>query len=201
MLAYPMNSTAAQLNLTTACSQEIISNILLSKPCIAIDLDETLVFSYQLPPKTECFPVRIGRRRAYVTVRPGAIEFLDKIKEMYEIFIFTASEKPYADKVIDAIAPYIDQEHRLFRDSCQCADGYHVKDLRILNRPLNRVLLVDDMCASALFQRSNLVRITPWMGEKDDTVLLQQLLPVLTHISKEFDIASTAMQLLSLIHI
>lgn len=197
MISYPATTTEQIPNIVSTCSQTMINSILSSKPIVAIDLDDTLIYSYDLRPNREHICVKVGRCRVYIVFRPGVIEFLQKINEFYELFIFTASDKVYGNKVIDAIAPYIDTQHRLFRDSCISAHGYQIKDLRKLERPLNRVLLVDDMCASAYYQQSNLVRIAPWSGDPNDTVLLHQLLPALTRISQEFDLPTTAMQLLS----
>ena len=56
------------------------------------------------------------------------------MNEFFEIMIFTASEKLYADKVID----YIDTENfccdRLYRNDCFGGEEKKIKDLHILNR-------------------------------------------------------------------
>lgn len=48
------------------------------------------------------------------------------------------------------IIDYIDQKklisHRFFRDSCWKSDeGFYVKDLRVINRDLKNVLLIDNV--------------------------------------------------------
>jgi hypothetical protein len=66
--------------------------------------------------------------------------------------------------------------------------GYPVKDLRILGRALNTILLIDDLEGSALMQPGNLVRVAPWHGDENDSVLMEQLLPILREIAGEKDL-------------
>jgi len=157
-------------------------------PTLVLDLDETLVFSTQLPTRHNSFPIRVGRCMAYVRIRPGTIEFIEKVSQFYEVFFFTASCKDYANKIIDKIAPEIDRNHRLFRESCTDYNGMFIKDLKILKRPLNRALLVDDIASSGLFQPPNHIRILPWFGDETDNVLLEELLPLLLSIPAEDNI-------------
>lgn len=87
--------------------------------------------------------------------------------------VFTASHKGYADKVIDLLDPeqkYI--SHRLFREHCfKTKQGVYVKDLRILNRRLERVVLVDNAMYSFVLQLNNGVPIIPFNDNKADTEL------------------------------
>jgi Dullard-like phosphatase family protein len=156
-----------------------------TRPALVFDLDETLVFSSAFPPKKPCVPVRVGRRRVYIRTRPGLSELLDSVTRDFDLYFFTASERDYANQVIDAIALGTPQDHRFFRDSCCTCAGYPVKDLRLLRRPLTRVLIIDDIEGSAMFQPENLVRIAPWHGGADDDVLASELTPVLTQCAAE----------------
>ncbi|RYY69432.1 hypothetical protein EON63_23675 [archaeon] len=54
--------------------------------------------------------------------------------------LFTASQKVYADTLVDIIDPqhtYI--QHRLFRESCLCVQGTYLKDLQVLGRDMKKV--------------------------------------------------------------
>ena len=66
-------------------------------------------------------------------------------------------------------------------------NGYYVKDLNIINRPIKQILLIDDSPGSALKNPKNLIRIKPWNGEKNDNVLLD-LITILEKIAFEHDI-------------
>jgi RNA polymerase II subunit A small phosphatase-like protein len=80
--------------------------------------------------------------KAYVAKRPGVDKFLAKAAEHFEVVIFTASLKSYADPLIDILAPGLTLQ-RLFRRSCRYIDGAYIKDLHRLGRDLNKVVIVD----------------------------------------------------------
>jgi len=68
--------------------------------------------------------------------------------------VFTASHQTYADAILD----YIDPEgslfsYRMYRQHCvQTAEGYYVKDLRVIkNRSLRDMVLVDNSVYSFAF--------------------------------------------------
>lgn len=104
----------------------------------------------------------------------------------FELVIFTASHKGYADKVIDLLDPdrkYI--SHRLFREHCfKTKQGVYIKDLRILNRCLEKVVLVDNAMYSFALQLTNGVPIIPFSDSKDDQELhhLTNFLLKLRHV-------------------
>jgi Dullard-like phosphatase family protein len=156
-----------------------MQSFILSRPAIVFDLDETLVFTTPIAPRDAHMSIRIGRRRFYIRTRPGLEPALRDIAEHFDIFFFTSSDPAYANPIIDAIAPGTPPEHRFFRESCCLTDGYSVKDLRLLNRPLDRILIIDDIDGSALFQPNNLIRITPWFGDENDKALCAELVPLL----------------------
>ena len=68
----------------------------------------------------------------------------------YELIVFTASKKVYADTIID----YLDPENkfftkRLYRESCLFVSGVYIKDLKIFkNRDLKDIIIVDKSCLS-----------------------------------------------------
>ena len=74
---------------------------------------------------------------------------------------------------------------RLFREHCfQSESGMYIKDLRIINRSLEHIFLVDNSAFSYGFQPENGVPVLPYMGEKNDTELLT-LCEYLLHLFKE----------------
>lgn len=83
-----------------------------------------------------------------VHLRPFARECLAQVGSCFQIGIFTASSKEYADAIIDQI---IDPsgtlfKFRLYREHCfQTADGIYMKDLRVIkSHGLHEMLLVDN---------------------------------------------------------
>lgn len=84
----------------------------------------------------------------------------------YEIIAFTASHESYADAVLDEIDPektYI--KHRLYRKNCiEIHDKIFTKDLRIINRDLDSMVLVDNAPYSYIFQLENGIPILPYFS-------------------------------------
>lgn len=146
------------------------------KICLVLDLDETLVHSsfMAIPQADFRFQLTIESQSVgvFVCVRPGAQKFLKELGPLFEIIIFTASAQIYADKVID----YIDQgrviKHRLYRDSCTEFGGNFVKDLSRLNRPLEKVIIIDNSPAAYILQPYNAISISSWFDEPTDRELL-----------------------------
>jgi Dullard-like phosphatase family protein len=164
---------------------------------IAFDLDDTLVLTTQVKPESgDFFTVRVRRRLAYVRIRPGLMEFLEHVRKLFDVFFFTASQPEYANQVIGKIAPTIPPCRRFCRDSCRYQSGYLVKDLRVLRRPLTRVLIVDDCPGSALTNPHHLIRVKPWTGDSKDDLLMSRLLPILQNIAHEDDLAQSANEMI-----
>ena len=197
MLEDPAYIHVQNLDLDRCRTQELLETVRVRKPSLVLDLDDTLICSFPLPPKSDNFPVQIKKRKLFIAVRPGLRQFLEQISQVYEIFIYTYAEKEYADKVLNIIAPEIDNDHRLYREHCVKFHGYSVKDLRNLHRPLNRVILVDDTMSSGLLQPPNIIQIKPYSGEVDDKVLLEELLPILQHSAQYQNTAEAAYEKVS----
>jgi len=171
------------------------ASLVLERPILALDLDETLVHVTQLPRNNSEFSIRVGRRRFHVQVRPGAVETLCLLQRHYDLFIFTASNKDYADKIIDHAFPFIPTSHRLYADSCVPMSGYRVKDLRLLGYPRRQVVMIDDLFGSAMLQPQNVVVVPPWLGDTDD-IVFESILPVLAAASSAYDVVGELGKLL-----
>ena len=155
---------------------------------LVLDLDETLVHSSFRPTNNSSFivPVEIEgeTHMVYVLVRPHCAEFLRRMGELYEVVIFTASLRKYADPVIDLLDTYKVVRYRLYRDSCVSTKGNFVKDLSTLGRDMKAILIVDNSPVSYLFDPSNAIACSSWFDDLDDTELLDLIpfLEELTHV-------------------
>ncbi|KAJ3441839.1 scp1-like small phosphatase 4-related [Anaeramoeba flamelloides] len=137
------------------------------KITLCLDLDETLISSTMIQQCDYDFHFKLkssveGERceEYFVKKRPNIEHFLRRCSEMFEVVVFTASLKPYADKILDELDPRGTLiSHRLYRDSCSFFCGSFVKDLSLLNRDLNTVLLIDDLPASFQFHPENGLQI------------------------------------------
>ncbi|XP_025951037.2 carboxy-terminal domain RNA polymerase II polypeptide A small phosphatase 1 [Dromaius novaehollandiae] len=162
-----------------------------SKLCVVIDLDETLVHSSFKPVNNADFiiPVEIDgiMHQVYVLKRPHVDEFLQRMGELFECVLFTASLAKYADPVADLLDKWGAFRARLFRESCVFHRGNYVKDLSRLGRDLHRIIIVDNSPASYIFHPDNAVPVASWFDNMADTELLD-LLPFFERLSKVDDV-------------
>ncbi|KAL8563928.1 E3 SUMO-protein ligase SIZ2 [Nucella lapillus] len=146
------------------------------KKCVVIDLDETLVHSSFKPISNADFivPVEIDGtvHQVYVLKRPHVDEFLQRMGEMFECVLFTASLAKYADPVADLLDKWSVFRARLFRESCVFHRGNYVKDLSRLGRDLNQVVIIDNSPASYIFHPDNAVPVSSWFDDMADSELL-----------------------------
>lgn len=163
------------------------------KKCVVIDLDETLVHSSFKPVSNADFivPVEIDGtiHQVYVLKRPYVDEFLQRMGELFECVLFTASLSKYADPVADLLDKWGVFRARLFRESCVFHRGNYVKDLSRIGRELKKVIIVDNSPASYIFHPDNAVPVASWFDDMGDTELLD-LLPLFETLAQVDDVYS-----------
>ncbi|KAJ3423407.1 nli interacting factor-like phosphatase family protein [Anaeramoeba flamelloides] len=161
------------------------------KPTLVLDLDKTLIYSTINPLSDHDFSFKFGpsekkQVQVYVQKRPYLDDFLLKCSEIFEIVVFTASLRSYAEPILDRLDPEHKLiEHRLYRDSCLVLFGSFIKDLSRINRNLDSMAIVDDMPISYCLHPQNGIHIKPFVGlDKSDNELLR-VFTILSLISKD----------------
>jgi CTD small phosphatase-like protein 2 len=144
---------------------------------LVLDLDETLVhFKEKMD----------GEGGGILRIRPGINDFLEQVGKYYELILFTTATQDYADLLIDAVEEdkiYFD--HRLYREHAVIIDNDFVKDLRRIGRPLDKILIVDNMPQNFKLQKENGIMIKAFWGEDNYDTALIDLIPILVNIAKE----------------
>ena len=126
-----------------------------------------------------------------IFVRNGVKDFLEEVNKYFEVGIFTASVKEYADAVIS----FLDPENklikfRLYRNNCiNFNDSFTVKDLRIFNNvDLKKIVLLDNSMYSFASQINNGILINTFINDKSDNELYNALEYLIKYIYPAEDI-------------
>ncbi|XP_055832990.1 uncharacterized protein LOC129901757 [Solanum dulcamara] len=180
---------------------------------VVLDLDETLVCAYE----TSSLPIIVRTQATeaglkwfelectssdkecegkpkinYVTVfeRPGLHEFLKELSEFANLVLFTAGLEGYARPLVDKIDVGNRFSLRFYRPSTISTEyREHVKDLSCISKDLNRIVIVDNNPFSFLLQPLNGIPCIPFSaGQPHDIQLLEVILPLLKHLSKQKDV-------------
>ena len=127
--------------------------------------------------------------KAGINIRPFVQQCLESANEDFEVIVFTASHRCYADVVLDHLDPTGELiHHRLYRESCVVTEGIYIKDLRILqDRRLADIVIVDNAAYSFGYQVDNGIPIISWHNDKNDKELFN-LIDYLKVLSKVDDI-------------
>jgi Dullard-like phosphatase family protein len=126
-----------------------------------------------------------------IFVRKGAKQFLAEVSKYFEVGIFTASVKEYADAVIDYLDPNKNMiKFRLYRSNCiNINDRVFIKDLRIIKGvDLKDILLIDNSIYSFSAQLTNGILINSFYNDKNDIELFNVLGYLLNFLLKVDDV-------------
>ena len=146
---------------------------------LVLDLDETLI-SFKLEANEE--------NKGTIRFRPYLDSFLQKVKEKYEIIVFTSGTQDYADPLEDAIEQdekYFDA--RLYRQHTIACGKDIVKDISRIGRPLDKILIVENMPQNYRLQKENGILIKSFYGEDIYDTALMSLGDILMKIAYEFN--------------
>lgn len=144
------------------------------KPTLVVSLDGTLVHSD--------WTRQYGWRYAK---RPGVDQFLAQLAPFYEIVLWTEclnSSEHIIDKLDPLPPPRRAIRHKLYRDATHYTGGLHRKDLRALNRNLDKVLVVGCAPYEYSLQPGHGVALSEYKADQGD-VELKRLLPFLQYLA------------------
>ena len=142
-----------------------------------LDLDETLVH-FKINNENDSEGV--------LQIRPGVIPFLEQVGKYYEIIVFTAATQDYGDLLIDAIEEnHVYFEHRFYRQHTVIMGNDFVKDLNRIGRPLDSIIIVDNMPQNFRLQKENGINIKAFWGEDANDNALEELGKILINIAED----------------
>ena len=127
---------------------------------LVLDLDETLVHFFYTP------------SGGTFLIRPFCLQFLEEMSKIFEIIIFTAALKDYADSILDILDPNKKLiNYRLYRHHTSICGITFCKDLSKIGRDLSRILIVDNLADNFKLQPNNGIPILTWNEDMKDTQL------------------------------
>ena len=193
------------------------------KKVLILDLDETLIHSlsrggprtFNPASKSKMIEIKLNNVSSlyYVHKRPYCDYFLTQISQWFELQIFTASVKEYADPIIDWLEEEIidslkkkGKQHKIqsssdyikphiftkryYRSDCTYRPGVgYIKDLSryLRDDELKNVMILDNSPISYAMHEDNAIGIEGWINDSNDRDLLN-LLPLLKSLSLCIDV-------------
>jgi TFIIF-interacting CTD phosphatase-like protein len=162
-----------------------------TKPTLLLELNEFLII---LCEDNEEFshPATYGcdtpKTQLTYKIRPHTTEFLKKLRESFEIGVFTSLPEEISLEIMAQLDPSNQYfQYLIHSEYCmRTKSGRFVKDLRIIqNRSLDHMVILDPHVSNFGLQLSNGVPVVKWTGDKNDNELiyLQQYLSQLAQSS------------------
>ena len=148
---------------------------------LIIDLDETMA-SFKFTNEKK------GKGILYL--RPNLENFLEVIKDYYEIIPFTSASRDYADIALDLIEKNERKkyfEKRLYREHTTQFGTKYIKELSKLGRDLTKVIIVDNLSQCFKCNTENGILISSFFGEDENDKALIELQKILIKIYYDKD--------------
>jgi Dullard-like phosphatase family protein len=134
------------------------------KYSLVLDLDETLI----CVKRDNYNDIKLNKNNLIaLIIRPGLIDFLQKMKKLYELILFSSGTSEYVTPIVKNIEKkekffeYILYRQHLTFDE----NGNFFKNLNLLNRNAKNILIVDDNYKNFKYHKLNGICIKPFYGD------------------------------------
>jgi Dullard-like phosphatase family protein len=159
------------------------------KYSLVLDLDETLIHFKINKNETE---------EGMLRLRPGIFSFLQKVGQYYEIILFTEASEAYAKLILEVFKDKKDNkyfDYVFYRQHTIIIGQDFIKDLTRIGRPLDKIIIIDNLPQNFKLQKDNGIAIKPFFGEDQNDQALINLAPILINIAKdEIDVRNGLMK-------
>eukprot|EP00796_Vickermania_ingenoplastis_P006621 gene6621-4741_t len=143
---------------------------------VVLDLDETLVYA----------------RAGPLYVRPGIEQLLAFLREHCETIVWTSGVNRYAEAVVSEIDKHCVVSHTISRDARWVRDG--AKDVKLLNRDLDRLILIDNTPDSLRGNELNGLLVEDYEGGELEDGTLHSLVELLADLKDQLERGVTVPQ-------
>ena len=150
------------------------------KKLLVLDIDGTLIYSVPGYKQLEDYDFDILDNEFKIKMRPNLLKFLEKCYELFDIAIWTAATKNYAEAIVENI--FIKKPEFVFhKDHCTFIsqgsysdDKITIKDLKkIKSHNIKDIIILDDNEETFGLNKENGIYIKEFLGELNDNELLK----------------------------
>ena len=134
------------------------------KYSLVLDLDETLICIKRDSNNN----IKLNKNNLIALIlRPGLLDFLHKMKQLYELILFSSGTSEYVSPIVKSIEKKEKFfEHILYRQHVTYDDnGNFFKNLNLLNRNVKNIIIVDDTYRNFKYHKLNGICIKPFYGD------------------------------------
>ena len=179
---------------------------------VVLDMDLTLIHAKPIPALPDpAPPARVSKADDPVHIslfipfsrphhfqvhkRPGMDDFLERAASKFDLVLFSAGVDQYVNEIRDKC---IDPSRKLFskvftRSHCEpwLNGAVYLKDVSIVKKPMERIVLVDDLPDSCLYQPHNSILVPSFhheqVGHEKDQIL-SELGTFLDEVDQQADV-------------
>ena len=123
-------------------------------------------------------------------LRPGLIQFLKEMKQIYELILFSENNFDYISSMLKN---FEDDENKYFENILSNyqininSDG-SIENLDLLGRNINNIIFIDKVKSPSKINNNNIIYLKPFYGNiKDDKNLIYNLIDILRKIRKDVE--------------
>jgi Dullard-like phosphatase family protein len=125
-------------------------------------------------------------------MRPGLLEFLHKMKQIFELVLFSLGTCDYVNKIVNIIEKKEKFfEYILYRQHATFNDNIYIKNLSLLGRDLKNIIIVDDKPQVFKLHQNNGICIKPFygdvVGERNTLKILGNILQKIRFDADEYE--------------
>jgi hypothetical protein len=150
------------------------------KPVLVINISDVLLHSEYVPDE--------GYRWVK---RKGLEDFIKQMSEVYEVVIFADDTIFNMANILEKVDPE-ERAFKLFKDQAYYIDGKWIKDLKLLGRPLEKIVFVEWNPDAFSLQPENALQVHRWEGiiTPADEKFVEKLAILLKYLSQFQDLRS-----------
>ena len=160
---------------------------------LVLDLDETLIYFQKDNNFIDYTNDNYNSNKKNTLIfRPGLLDFLRKMKPLYELVLFSFGTKEYVNHILTIIEKKEKFfEYVLYRQHATFEKGDYVKNLALLGRDLKKIIIVDNIPHVFKLQKSNGICIKSFYGdvisERNTLKILGKILETIRFDAEEND--------------